>query len=302
MKKFIIGIFLCMMIVGNVYGADSTRTRTALETLFADQQTGAISAQDLRDFLASVFIQTDDDTLDILGEYLDSTGINYLNSLFDTEVTSTEFDYLDGVTSNIQTQFDAVPDSEYVKVTVDTLELGGENLTVTGAQYLNQLYNTGVTDVEFDCLDGVTSSIQEQIDAEPVSIDTLIVNDAATINCNLDMAHKQIWNCYNLEISPDDNMQTGIFFMDSDNNTKATILYNHLELPADVWEFSSHDNVGISIDSLGVVTLSSLLEIDSAFISKVKTITDFVDSVTTVTDSIFLWKDGKRAILEFTTP
>ena len=103
MKKLIILIIL-MSLCFVLWSADSTRTRTALETLFADQQTGAISAQDLRDFLASVFIQTDDDTLDILGEYLDSTGINYLNSLFDTDVTSTEFDYLDGVTSNIQDQ------------------------------------------------------------------------------------------------------------------------------------------------------------------------------------------------------
>ena len=126
MKKLIILIIL-MSLCFVLWSADSTRTRTALETLFADQQTGAISAQDLRDFLASVFIQTDDDTLDILGEYLDSTGINYLNSLFDTGVTNTEYDYLDGVTSNIQTQFNEVPDSSYVDFTVtDSLYVGGE--------------------------------------------------------------------------------------------------------------------------------------------------------------------------------
>ncbi len=32
------------------------------------------------------------------------TELNYLKSIYDTDVTSTEFDYLDGVTSNIQTQ------------------------------------------------------------------------------------------------------------------------------------------------------------------------------------------------------
>jgi hypothetical protein len=32
------------------------------------------------------------------------TELNYLKSLYDTGVTSTEYDYLDGVTSNIQTQ------------------------------------------------------------------------------------------------------------------------------------------------------------------------------------------------------
>lgn len=124
MKKLILLIIMLSLCFG-LWGADSTRTRSALETIFADQQIGAISAQDLRDFLASVFIQTDDDTLDILGEYLDSTGVNYLNSLFDTGVTNTEYDYLDGVTSSIQDQLDAVAgDSSWVKVTVDTLNAG----------------------------------------------------------------------------------------------------------------------------------------------------------------------------------
>jgi len=35
------------------------------------------------------------------------TELNYLKDLYDTGVTSTEYDYLDGVTSNIQTQLDA---------------------------------------------------------------------------------------------------------------------------------------------------------------------------------------------------
>ena len=142
MKKLIVLIIL-MSLCFSLWGADSTRTRSALETLFGDNVAGNISAQDLRDFLASVFIQTDDDTLDILGEYLDSTGINYLNSLFDTGVTNTEFDYLDGVTSNIQTQFNEVScsaDSSYVsfevtdslyasRAVIDTLYGDGSNLT-----------------------------------------------------------------------------------------------------------------------------------------------------------------------------
>ena len=35
------------------------------------------------------------------------TELNYLKDLYDTGVTNTEYDYLDGVTSNIQTQLDA---------------------------------------------------------------------------------------------------------------------------------------------------------------------------------------------------
>ena len=36
-----------------------------------------------------------------------SPNVNYLKSLYDTGVTSTEYDYLDGVTSNIQTQLNS---------------------------------------------------------------------------------------------------------------------------------------------------------------------------------------------------
>ena len=35
------------------------------------------------------------------------TELNYLKSLYDTDVTATEYDYLDGVSSNIQTQINA---------------------------------------------------------------------------------------------------------------------------------------------------------------------------------------------------
>ena len=35
------------------------------------------------------------------------TELNYLKDLYDTGVTNTEYDYLDGVTSNIQTQLNA---------------------------------------------------------------------------------------------------------------------------------------------------------------------------------------------------
>jgi hypothetical protein len=45
------------------------------------------------------------------GISLDSDDLNYAKTLYDTGVTGTEFDYLDGVTSAIQTQLDAKLDS-----------------------------------------------------------------------------------------------------------------------------------------------------------------------------------------------
>jgi len=46
--------------------------------------------------------------INVLDGYTGSvTELNYLDTLHATGVTSTEFDYLDGVTSNVQTQLDA---------------------------------------------------------------------------------------------------------------------------------------------------------------------------------------------------
>ena len=56
MKKLIILIIIIGMCV-SVWGADSLRTRSELETLFADNVAGNISAQDLRDFLKSTPVQ-----------------------------------------------------------------------------------------------------------------------------------------------------------------------------------------------------------------------------------------------------
>jgi hypothetical protein len=68
-----------------------------------------------------------------------------------TAVTSTgaELNILDGVTST----------------TAELNKLDGYNGTVTELNYLKDLYDTGVTNTEFDYLDGVTSNVQTQLNA-----------------------------------------------------------------------------------------------------------------------------------------
>jgi len=68
-----------------------------------------------------------------------------------TAVTSTgaELNILDGVTST----------------TAELNKLDGYNGTVTELNYLKDLYDTGVTNTEFDYLDGVTSNIQTQLNS-----------------------------------------------------------------------------------------------------------------------------------------
>ena len=68
----------------SVWGADSTRTRAELETIFADNITGAISEQDLRDYLKSVYLSAETDTM--YGQYV----YRALLEIDSTSVTTTE--------------------------------------------------------------------------------------------------------------------------------------------------------------------------------------------------------------------
>ena len=69
-----------------------------------------------------------------------------------TAVTATgaELNILDGVTST----------------TAELNKLDGYNGTVTELNYLKDLYDTGVTNTEFDYLDGVTSNVQTQLNTK----------------------------------------------------------------------------------------------------------------------------------------
>jgi hypothetical protein len=67
--------------------------------------------------------------LNVLDGYTGSvTELNYLDTLHATGVTATEFDYLDGVTSNIQTQLDAKIGSANLSNYLDVTSTSSKNL------------------------------------------------------------------------------------------------------------------------------------------------------------------------------
>ena len=97
------------------------------------------------------------------------TELNYLDTLHATGVTSTEFDYLDGVTSNIQTQLNA----KQATITGAATTIDTENLTVSRALVSDGSGKVGVsavTSTELGHLDGVTSAIQTQLNAKQATI------------------------------------------------------------------------------------------------------------------------------------
>lgn len=112
------------------------------------------------------------------------TELNYLDQLHATGVTSTEFDYLDGVTDNIQTQLN----TKQGTITGAATTVTGTNLTASRALVSNSSGKIAVSDVtlaELAFLDGVTSNVQTQLDGKQATITgaaTTIDTENLTIN------------------------------------------------------------------------------------------------------------------------
>lgn len=93
-----------------------------------------------------------------------SAGIN-ANKIADGSVSNTEFQYLDGLTGNIQSQIDSITlaDGDYGDITVSS---GGTVWTVDSGLNANKIGAGSVSNTEFSYLDGVTSALQTQLDGK----------------------------------------------------------------------------------------------------------------------------------------
>lgn len=93
-----------------------------------------------------------------------ATELNYAKALYDTGVTSTEFNTaLDGITATAA----ELNKLDGATVTVTEInKLDGFTGSATDLNYAKDLRATGVTSSEFDFLDGVTSNIQTQLNSK----------------------------------------------------------------------------------------------------------------------------------------
>jgi hypothetical protein len=97
------------------------------------------------------------------------TDLNYAKDLRATGVTSTEYDYLDGVTSNLQTQLN----SKQPNVTGAATTILSSNLTANRALYSasdGKIYASAITSTELGYLDGVANYIQPQLNAKQATV------------------------------------------------------------------------------------------------------------------------------------
>ena len=106
--------------------------------------------------------------INVLDGYTGSvTELNYLDALHATGVTSTEFDFLDGVTSNIQTQLDSIPTITGAATTIDTEDLTASRALISNSS--GKVAVSAITSTELGHLDGVSSNIQTQLNTKVTS-------------------------------------------------------------------------------------------------------------------------------------
>jgi len=121
------------------------------------------------------------------------TELNYLDTLHATGVTDTEFDYLDGVTSAIQTQLNA----KQATITGAATTIDTENLTASRALVSDgsgKVAVSAVTSTEIGYLDGVTSAIQTQLDAKLASANLNSSIDSHLNQTNPTAGYVLSWN------------------------------------------------------------------------------------------------------------
>ena len=122
----------------------------------------------------------------------DVTDLNYAKTLYDTGVTGTEFDYLDGVTSNIQTQLDSKGTSNLALGTTNSTALAGNT----------EVDNVSLTNLKTKLAGGFASNavtIGDSDDVVTIGNDLIITGDLTvsgdTITANvgtLDVEDKNI--------------------------------------------------------------------------------------------------------------
>ena len=110
-----------------------------------------------------------------------------------SDVTSTELGYLDGVTSNVQTQLN----SKQASITGGASTITSSNLTVSRALVSSSSGKVAVSDVtstELSYLDGVTSNVQTQLNgkAESSDLDGYLPLSGGTVTGNIKQSNPMV--------------------------------------------------------------------------------------------------------------
>ena len=140
------------------YGTISSSSFSTNTTVNVTWDSGSLANETLSVYLA-ILTKTNDSI---------PTGIS-ATKIADGTISDTEFQYLNGVSSAIQTQLDA----KQATITGSASTIDTESLTANRAVISNgsqKIAVSDVTDTELGYLDGVTSAVQTQIDSKQATI------------------------------------------------------------------------------------------------------------------------------------
>jgi hypothetical protein len=148
---------------GTIYGTISSSSFSTDTTVNVTWDSGSLSNEALTNIFIGILSKTNNSIpTELITDAQVATGANINAAKLGTGVVdNTEFNYLNGVTSNIQTQLDA----KQATITGGASTITSSNLTVSRALESNgsgKVAASSVTSTELGYLSGVTSDIQTQ--------------------------------------------------------------------------------------------------------------------------------------------
>jgi hypothetical protein len=144
---------------GTIFGTISSSTFSTNTTVNVTWDSGSLSSEAITNVYVAALSKTNDSI---------PTGIS-ATKIADGTISDTEFQYLNGVSSAIQTQLDA----KNATITGSASTIDTESLTADRAVISNGSQKIAVSDVtstELGYLDGVTSAVQTQIDSKQATL------------------------------------------------------------------------------------------------------------------------------------
>ena len=152
---------------GTIYGTISSSSFSTNTTVNITWDSGSLSNETIDNVYIAALSKTNDSIPEsiITNAKVASSAAIDATKIHDGTISNTEFGYLNGVTSAIQTQLDA----KQATITGSASTIDTESLTANRAVISNgsqKIAVSSVTDTELGYVSGVTSALQTQLDAK----------------------------------------------------------------------------------------------------------------------------------------
>ena len=156
---------------GTIYGTISSSTFSTNTTVNITWDSGSLSNEAITNVYVGILSKSNNSLpTELISDAQVATGANINAAKLGTGVVdNTEFNYLNGVTSNIQTQLDA----KQATITGGATTITSSDLTASRALTSNgsgKVAVSSVTSTELGYVSGVTSALQTQIDGKQATI------------------------------------------------------------------------------------------------------------------------------------